>query len=129
MKLKNRLLIAFFVIIIAPIGLTTIALIAVTQYQLQAIEKSYNVPDLTYENLSNSLQMISKATLEDYEEIQKEGKENPDQFLDKEILDEWNEKLEKKHSYLIVRKGNEMIYPDKDQNSKKIFENLPDYGE
>lgn len=95
MKLKNRLLIAFFVIIIAPIGLTTIALIAVTQYQLQAIEKSYNVPDLTYENLSNSLQMISKATLEDYEEIQKEGKENPDQFLDKEILDEWNEKLEK----------------------------------
>lgn len=129
MKLKNRLLIAFFVIIIAPIGLTTIALMAVTQYQLQAIEKSYNVPDLTYENLSNSLQMISKATLEDYEEIQKEGKENPDQFLDEDILEEWNQKLEKKHSYLIVRKGNEMIYPEKDQNSKKIFENLPDYGE
>ncbi len=129
MKLKNRLLIAFFVIIIAPIGLTTIALMAVTQYQLQAIEKSYNVPDLTYENLSNSLPMISKATLEDYEEIQKEGKENPDQFLDENILEEWNQKLEKKHSYLIVRKGNEMIYPEKDQNSKKIFENLPDYGE
>ena len=129
MKLKNRLLIAFFVIIIAPIGLTTIALMAVTKYQLQAIERSYNVPNVTYENLSNSLQMISKATLEDYEEIQKEGKENPDQFLDEEILNKWNQKLQEKHSYLIVRKENEMIYPKKDQNCKRIFENLPDYGE
>ena len=129
MKLKNRLLIAFFVIIIAPIGLTTIALMAVTKYQLQAIERSYNVPNVTYENLSNSLQMISKATMEDYEEIQKEGKENSDQFLDEEILNKWNQKLQEKHSYLIVRKENEMIYPKKDQNCKRIFENLPDYGE
>ena len=30
---------------------------------------------------------------------------------------------------MIVRKENEMIYPKKDQNCKRIFENLPDYGE
>ena len=63
MKLKNRLIIAFFEIICAPVILTTIALLLFTHYQLEAIEKIYNIPNITYENLSNSLQMISKSTL------------------------------------------------------------------
>lgn len=129
MKLKNRLIIAFFVIIIVPVVLTGIALLAFTRYQLGAIEKIYDIPNLTYENLSNSLQMISKATLNDYEEIQKEGKEDPDQFLDQDFLDQWNQKLEEKHSYLIVRKGTELLYPKDDEETLKMFQELPDYGE
>ncbi len=129
MKLKNRLIIAFFAIICAPVVLIVIALLCFTHYQLGAIERIYNIPDITYENLSNSLQMISKTTLKDYEEIQKEGKENPDQFLQTDFLEEWNSKLDEKASYLIVRRGSELFYPKNDEEIEKIFGELPDYGE
>lgn len=129
MKLKNRLIIAFFVIILVPVVLASIAMVALTQYQMGAIERVYNVPNVTYETLSNSLQMISKSTLKDYEEIQKQGQENADQFLDQEFLDQWAQKLEEKHSYLIVRKGAELVYPVDEEGAVELFQNLPDYGE
>lgn len=129
MKLKNRLIIAFFVIILVPVTLTGIALFALTQYQMAAIERTYNVPNVTYETLSNSLQMISKSTLNDYEEIQKQVKENADQFLNQDFLEQWGKKLEDKNSYLIVRKGAELFYPEDNGEITKLFENLPDYGE
>lgn len=129
MKLKNRLIIAFFVIILVPVMLTGIALFALTQYQMAAIERTYNVPNVTYETLSNSLQMISKSTLNDYEEIQKQVKENADQFLNQDFLEQWGKKLEDKNSYVIVRKGAELFYPEDNGEITKLFENLPDYGE
>ena len=129
MKLKHRLLIAFFVIILAPVALTSIALFVFTRYQFEAIERIYDIPNVTYENLSNSLQMISKTTLNDYEEIQEAGRENPDQFLDQNYLDQWKEQLKKKHSELIVRKGTELFYPKDDEEAMNLFEELPDYGE
>ena len=54
MKLKNRMVISFFVIILVPLILTGVAVAGFTMYQVWSLEKKYGIEGVTYENLSNN---------------------------------------------------------------------------
>ncbi len=129
MKLKTRLIIAFFVIIFVPVFLTSLALFGFGRYQLNSIEETYGIKDPSYDTLSNSVQMVSKFTQKSFEEMQDQAGRDPDMFLDRSYLDTLNEKLSGKASYLIVRRGGEMYYSGKDENIDALFEELPPYGD
>ncbi|MCR1840199.1 sensor histidine kinase [Murimonas intestini] len=129
MKLKTRLIIAFFVIIFVPVFLTSLALFGFGRYQLNSIEETYGIKDPSYDTLSNSVQMVSKFTQKSFEEMQDQAGRDPDMFLDRSYLDTLNEKLSGKASYLIVRRGGEMYYSGKEENIDALFEELPPYGD
>ena len=130
MKLRTRLIISFFVIICVPVLLTCVALWGFGNYQLKSIEKNFGVDDLSYESLSNSLQMLTKSTQKTFEKMQAQAQENPDRFLETEYLESLNRELSRRDSYLIMRMGEEMLYyAGAKEDISQLFQELPVYGE
>ena len=125
MKLKTRLIIAFFVIICVPIMLTSLALIGFSRYQIRSLETNLGISGVTYESLSDSVQVLNKATQSNFEKIKEKSAVQPDAFLDKEYLNRLNDELKTKYSFLIVRKGDLLYYSGSDESVEKLFSELP----
>ena len=66
MKLKNRMVISFFVIILVPLILTGVAVTGFTMYQVWSLEKKYGIEGVTYEK---SLQQYHAVEQNDAENI------------------------------------------------------------
>ncbi len=130
MKLKTRLIISFFIIICVPIALTCVALWGFGNYQLRSIEENFGVDDLSYESLSNSLQMLTKSTQKTFEEMQAQAEENPDRFREMAYLESLNKELSRRDSYLIMRMGEDMLYyAGTKEDISELFQELPVYGD
>ena len=130
MKLKNRIIISFFVIILVPLILTVIAFMGFTSYQMRSIEKQYGIEGITYESLSNNTFMLSKMTQKLFDNLQKTAKSDADKLEDVKYLDKVNEDLKAKNAYLLIRKEYSMIYNGSDETDSQILlEELPDYGD
>ena len=80
MKLKTRLMIAFFSVILVPIILCSAAIFGFGRYQIKYIEKTYGI-EFTLESISNSIPIISKSTEEICEQMRMMSDEDPDRFL------------------------------------------------
>ena len=119
MKIRTRLVIAFLTITLIPIILTTTMGIVLCRHQISSIEKTYGVTDTTWESLSNSMQVLSKVTEKPYEELKKIIAEDPEEMGDATRLEKVNKKLEKKKAYLLVRKGNTIVYIGTDSGETK----------
>ena len=81
MKLKTRLIIAFFVILFVPFLMFAVAFFGFSKYQMRMIEQSYGVP-MSLESLTDSMQVIGKSTEQIFNKLKVQAKEDPDQFLD-----------------------------------------------
>ena len=109
MKLRTRILISFFVIILLPLILAGAALMGFTSLQLSNLEKQYKIDEITFESLSNNTDMLNKmvetivTTLHDIVEEKSEVLENKDN------LAELNSQLYDNGAYLIVRKNEELL--------------------
>lgn len=128
MKLKTRLKIAFFAVILVPIALFVTAILGVSRYQLKSVERNYGI-NIDLNTFSNSVQVISKFTEKLQEDLASKAEETPDIFLDRAYLNEINGELHKRFSYLLVRRGEALYYTGTEQDVQQLFENLPDYGE
>ena len=58
-KLKTRIIISFFIIILEPLICTAAAFWGFSQYQLKMLEKQYGIENATYESLSNTAEVIN----------------------------------------------------------------------
>ena len=126
MKLKTRLIIAFLIIILAPSILFGVALLGFTKYQMNTLEESYGIP-ISYENISDSMQVIGKTTQDVFEELKKQADADPRNFLDKEYLGQINSSLMDKHSFLLVRLGDTLYYNGSEEDVSELFDQLPAY--
>lgn len=124
MKLKTRLIIAFFVIILVPFFLISIAFFGFSRYQIQLIEKSYGVP-MELEDLSDSMQLIGKSTQQTFERLKKQAEEDKERFLEKDYLDEINNSLTSKYSWLLMRLNGDLYYNGSSENVDALFAELP----
>lgn len=124
MKLRTRLIVAFCVILFVPFVMFGITFFGFTQHQLQALEDSYGV-SVSLENLSDSMQVIGKSTQQTFERMKEQAQEDPDQFLDQVILDQINQELKDKKSYLLMRKDQELFYNGSEEAVDKLFRELP----
>ncbi len=129
MKLRTRLMIAFLVVIFVPIALFCVVAVGFGKYQLQALEESMGVTDLTYESLSNSMILVSKSTQRLFEHMQSKAAEDADAFLDKDYLQGLNRELQSKSSFLVVRRGTELYFEGADGQIDILFSELPEYGD
>lgn len=129
MKLKTRLIISFCIIIFVPVLLAGVVLMGFKNFQMKNLEETYGLEGAAdYNYLMNSLQLMNRFTKDDFEEIQKVAKDNPEQLEDMSYLETLNKRLGEKYSYILVRKDEEIIFEGAD-DSNKIPKDLPDYGE
>lgn len=125
MKLKTRLTVSFCIIIFVPIFLAICFIMGFQRVQITSIERTYGIKAGDYTELMNPLQLLNQYTKDNYRKLVEAAATNPEQFLDREFLDTVNEELEKKYSYLIVKKDEEVLYMGTEDGLKK--ENLPKY--
>ena len=130
LKLKTRLITAFVTVSFLPVLLTAIIIFGLSQYQINEIEENYGITGTTYKNFSNSVQVMNSLTEKPYHELKEVASENPGRLDDITYLDEINEKLLSKNSYLIVRCNKKIIYiGGAAEQAKQMIYQLPEYGE
>ena len=121
-------LVAFFVILFVPFLMFAVAFFGFSKYQMRMIEQSYGVP-MSLESLSDSMQVIGKSTEQIFNKLKVQAKEDPDQFLDRDYLDQVNETIADKPSYLLVRKDDKLYYSGTNEDVTKLFAELPAFRE
>ena len=118
MKLKTRLVIAFFTIIIIPVLMAAMMVSMVCRYQIGVVEKNYGITGTTISDFTNSMQVLARVTEKPYHEL-KEMSEHASEMEDATELDQFNKKLENKNAYLLVRKDGTIVYTGSDDNRVK----------
>ena len=124
MKLRTRLIVSFCIIIFVPVMLTGAALWGFGQFQIREMRQMYDVSADPYEYLTNSIRMLSRFTKANYEDLLNVARNNPGKLEDVTFLSQVNTKLAGKYSYLVVRKGEDIVYT----GDEKFPENLPEYA-
>ncbi len=127
MKLRTRLIISFFIIILVPVLLAGATMWGIGKYQMRAIRQIYDTDGNAYDYFLNSFEVLSRFTKSTYEELQKVARDTPDKLKEQEYLNRVNNELEAKYSYLVVRRGGELIYEGNGTSHQELKENLPEY--
>ena len=128
MKLKTKLIIAFLTIVIVPTGLFYMALILLTSYQTKSIEKTYHISDVDDVFYGNSIQIFDRMTQAARTTIKTTIENTPDKLQDQSYLEQLNEDLGRRHSYLIVRRDGEIIYCGEEKLPEGLSDLLPSFG-
>ena len=124
MKLKTRIIISFFIIVLEPLLFTGLAFFVFTQYQFKVIEKQYGIENPTYESLSNTAEVVNRQTGDAVSSIQATVQNEPEKFQSIQYLETVNDKLEKVYSYLLVREDGRGTYYGCDTYPEELLDKL-----
>ncbi len=127
MKFKTRLLITSIVIVVVPLLLTAVAFMGIGIYIVNS-EQGNGFLNIKYASSNYTIENYKQMTEEVLQEVKEQLIFNSAKLEEKEYLDEINESLKSKSSYIIVRKEDEIYYTGNPEGSKKIFAKLPRYG-
>ncbi|MCI9004096.1 MAG: HAMP domain-containing histidine kinase [Lachnospiraceae bacterium] len=126
MKLRTRLIISFCIIIFVPVLLAVATMWGFGRYQMRTLRHIYNMDGNAYDYFVNSFKVLSHFTKDSYESLQQVAKDTPDKLSDPSYLDQVNQDLSTKYSYLIVRKDQALIYTGLG-NGPALEDLLPEY--
>lgn len=129
MKLKARLIAAFFIMIAMPILLLAITAGTIVSLQINSIQKSYDVEADTLQVITNPIQIMNRLTRGVYNEIKLAALTNPELLEDDKYIEGLNTELEDKYSFIAVRKGNNFIYVGNSLKLSLIEDNLQEFGD
>ena len=128
MKLKTRIVISFFVIILEPLICASVAFWAFSQHQLNVMEEQYGIENASYDSLSNTAEVINSMTDDIAEELRETAKKDTKELENEDYLNRINGRLKEVHSYLLVREGNQIIYYGNENYSSELVKRLPPYA-
>lgn len=128
MKLRTKVTIAFFTIIILPLSVMYLTVYALAYLQAQEIQNSYGVEIDGYRSISNSVQLLNQLTSDVYAEILDKIENDSDALEEFSYQNRLNQTLKKQGAYLIVRRDQELFYKGDIQKSERIASYLPPYG-
>lgn len=128
MKLKDRLLMAFIILIAMPVMLLAIVAGTIVRLQMNSIEESYDVETDTLQVITNPIQILNRLTRGYYNEIKLAALKSPEQLEDKEYIEKLNRELMGKYSFVIVRKNDELVYVGNEYKLRLIKDNLQKFG-
>lgn len=126
MKLRTRLIITFLTIILLPTFLAFTAFIFIGGY-LTRSQEEFGIQNGDYNVMLDPAKASIKISDEIFWDAQQLLQENPSSLEDIRILQELNEKIHKRSSYLLVRKGEKLLYAGNEQAAGLIFDSLPDF--
>lgn len=128
MNLKNRLIIAFLIMIAMPVVLISLTAGTIVRFQMDSIHESYDVEAKTIQVITNPVQILNRITRGIFNEIKLYSLNIPEKLSDSEYYLELDNLLKSKHSFLAVRKNNEYIYVGNEEKLDMISGLLPSYG-
>lgn len=110
MKIRTRLAVAFIIITVFPLIMIYLSVIALSNYQEKSFKEAYGLTEQIELLNGNSLQIFNRLTRQSQKDIRRTLDEDPDNYLDQDYLDRVNARLNEQYAYLIVRRGDTIIY-------------------
>lgn len=126
--LKNRLKMSFLIIIILPICLAIMTGKLIIEYQLNSIQKTYDMEFNTMQVITNPIQILNRVTRDVFNRIKTKAMKTPWELEDLEYIKELNSELQEKYSFLVVRKDEEIIFVGNAAKYSSVKNNLPSYN-
>jgi signal transduction histidine kinase len=124
MNLKNRLKISFFIIIALPIFLAFMMGKTILTRQLNSIQKTYDIEVDTIQAITNPIQILNRITRDVFNRIKLYAMTTPYLLEDEFFLDTLNRQLKDKYSFLITKKGEEIVYVGDEEKFLAIQDNI-----
>ena len=128
MRLKTRLTIAFCTLVLLPVVLFCAIILGMGRFQIRSLEKTYGI-EFSIGNFLNSAQAMSEATEKVCQQMREDARKDPDLFLRFPYLQEKNEELTGRMSFLLMEKDGELYYCGTDSDVSGLVEALPGFGE
>lgn len=128
MKLKTRLRVTFAAMIGLPLLLTVLAFVAIGFY-LVNMDKGIGFREMDYSMMSENIEEFIYTNDQVYDYLKKQAAADVRPFEDIQYLENVNSGIARKFTYLLVRKDNQIYYAGNPEAAKRIFEDLPQFGE
>lgn len=126
MKAVNRVRLIYLPAIILPIFVMVVSIMALLVGYTRINDADFSTEGL--ERFINPLETMNDSTKEIYRELEDTSLASPIKLEDKSYLNDVNRRLEKKDSYLLIRKGDQIVYRGSKNSSQELEEKLPEYG-
>lgn len=127
MKLKNKLIIGFFIMIVLPIILISATGRTIIGRQMDSIKESYDIESGTIEVFTNPIQIFNRITRGVYNEIKLIALRSPEKLEDEEYIKKLNLEVRNKYSFITLRKNGEYIYTGDEEKLSRVSNSLPDF--
>lgn len=127
MKFKTRLLVTSITIVLVPFLLTCLAFLVVGSH-VEDAESELGILDKDNLSFAYTVENYSHVTEQVLQEVKEQIAKDPSKMEDQEYLDEVAVELNRKFSYIVVRKEDSLYYTGNEQAAKRIFNMLPEYG-
>ena len=129
MKLRTRVIISFFIIILVPIVMCALTFYFFVGYKAKIIGEKYGLANATYRTISNNTLLLNAMTSEEYDEVEDTAKSDTAKLEETNYLSVLNARLQKKQSFIAVCEDGVIIYNGSEELSSEELENeLPKYG-
>ncbi len=128
MKLKTKLIVAFFTIVLVPIIVVYLGISIFTNVQMRSMGAEVGTGSIMDFFEGNAIQLINSMTTGKFEQLQQDALDNPNYFEDKTNLEEINAELQTSYSFLIVRQGGIITYQGSSVIGDRFLRGLPSYG-
>ncbi|MCI8504934.1 MAG: HAMP domain-containing histidine kinase [Lachnospiraceae bacterium] len=128
MKLKTKILITFFTIILVPMVMLYLCLTVLGSFQGRVLKSDYDISGVGDMYSGAAVRVFNSLTLAIQQDIAKTAKDQPDSFADPEYQSKLNQRLAGKYSFLIIRRGHEIIFNGSlEDDIGELVEELPDF--
>ena len=124
MKLKTRIIIAFFMMIIMPIVLVSVAAYGFGSYHVDTLRKSYGVESFPTDSLTNYLKAFEHVLSQEISDIEALAGAEPAKFENIQFLEELNTQLSEKGACIHVYKDDVTYYSGVDQELADKLESV-----
>lgn len=128
MSLKDKLIFAFIIMIIMPVLLIAVSAGTIIRFQMDNLHQSYNVETKTLQVITNPIQILNRLTRGPYNEVKLYAIRGSDKIEDPNYYHKLDLELQKKFSFLAVRKNGEFIHVGDEIKTNLVKKMLPDYG-
>lgn len=115
MKFKTRIIIAFFMMIIMPIVLVSVAAYGFGSYHIDTLRKSYGVESFPADSLTNYLKAFEQVLSHEIGDIETLAGSEPEKFENIQFLEDLNAQLGEKGACIHVFKDDVTYYSGVDQ--------------
>lgn len=127
-KLKDKLITAFLIMIVMPIILIVITASTIVRFQMESIQQSYDFETDSIQIFANPIQILNHITRGVYNEIKLYAIKYPERLEDPNYYEAFDLELKEKYSFLAVKRQDEFIYVGKEKELSFIKNILPGFG-
>ncbi|MCH5270728.1 MAG: HAMP domain-containing histidine kinase [Lachnospiraceae bacterium] len=128
MKFRTRLWVTFAIMVIIPLVLTAAAFIIIGTFLMRG-QRLNGFTEIDYSTISDSMETVGAQTQALYEELLFQLEKDPAAFESQEYLESVSGSINKKNSYILVRKDEEIFYTGNTKAAEQIWDRLPAYGQ